>query len=63
MTLPTEDEVRARIRAGLISLGVPPAVIVDTLMRRYFEQWAKSDGIKAGRWLDAEMVKMTGEPR
>lgn len=57
--LPTEDEVRAVVRAGLSSLGDPPPIVVDQIMRAYFEKWAMlGTQAKADSWLDRHLRAM-----
>lgn len=61
--LPTEDDIRERVRAGLTtaSLGYrePPPIVVEQIMRTYFEEWAMT-GTKAAadRWLDGRIRSM-----
>ena len=62
--LPTDAEVAAVVRSGLSSLGEPPPLIVEELVRKYFEQWAmRGTKARADEWLVERLAEMTGEPR
>jgi hypothetical protein len=63
--LPSEEEVRDHIRAGLLNPslggGEPPPLIVEQLMRCYFEKWAMlGTRTAADRWLEREINAMVG---